>query len=105
MPARGPFTMSLDKNYTIDEAAAWLRMSRRAFQAVLRRHPFYFVAGRRKLFSEANLHALRAALEEDEREKACRSSPARRGRVEPHFGRSAAHISASTLTAAQVLLK
>src|SRR5262245_2989700 len=94
-----------DKNSTIEEAAAWFRMSRRAFQAVIQRHPLYFVAGRRKLFSEQNLHDLRAALEHEGREKACRSNSKSRALVGPPTGRSAALISASTLTAARALLR
>ena len=39
----------LERNYTLEEAAAWLHMKRRGFQEVIRRHPFYFTAGRRKL--------------------------------------------------------
>lgn len=48
----------LDRNYTMKEAADWLHVGRRTLQDVIKRHRFYFVAGRRKLFSDAHLHAL-----------------------------------------------
>lgn len=49
--------------YTMDEAAAHLRMSRRAFQELIKTHPAYAQIGRRKLFNDANLSALWSAMQ------------------------------------------
>lgn len=54
---------SIGRIYTMDEAAAQLRMSRRAFQELIKRHPAYAQTGKRKLFSEAHLQALWGAME------------------------------------------
>jgi excisionase family DNA binding protein len=51
--------------YTMNEAAARMRISRRALQELIKRHPFYFPNGRRKLFTEDDLANLVAALRED----------------------------------------
>lgn len=47
-----------DKVYTMEEAAARLRISRRALQELVKRFPFYALNGNRKLFSEEDLGAL-----------------------------------------------
>ncbi|MGD0142137.1 MAG: hypothetical protein ABSC92_03170 [Rhizomicrobium sp.] len=44
------------------EAADWLRISRRALQELVKQHPHYYANGRRKLFQESDITALRAAL-------------------------------------------
>lgn len=49
----------MSKALTMDEAAAELRVSRRALQDILKRHPFYYPNGRRKLFTEADIEAIR----------------------------------------------
>ena len=41
---------SLPAVYTMNEAAARLRISRRALQELVRKHPFYALNGRKKLF-------------------------------------------------------
>ena len=92
--------MTDDRNYTMDEAAGWFRMTRRSFQAIIVRHPFYFNAGRRKLFSESNLLSIRAALEAE----SCRTSSKGPARAVPRSTRFAGRIAESTLTEARVLL-
>jgi hypothetical protein len=37
--------LGLDENFTMREAASWLRIGRRALQDVVKRHPFYFGLG------------------------------------------------------------
>ena len=93
--------MTGDRNYTMDEAAEWFRMTRRSFQAIIARHPFYFNAGRRKLFSERNLLSIRAALEAE----SCRTSSSRRAPAAPRSTRFAGRIAESTLIEAQNLLR
>jgi hypothetical protein len=48
--------------YTLDEAAARFRCSRRKFIETIKKHPFYSLHGTTKLFSEADLHAIHKAL-------------------------------------------
>ena len=48
--------------YTMQEAAERLRICRRNLQELIKRYPFYFPNGRRKLFTENDLAALIAAL-------------------------------------------
>src|SRR4051812_45184364 len=48
--------------YTIDEVAQRFRVSRRTMQDLVRLYPFYRLAGRRKLFSEADIGKLYEAL-------------------------------------------
>lgn len=48
--------------YTMDEAAAALRMSRRAFQQVIKKHPHYHLNGHKKLFDVADLEAIWNAM-------------------------------------------
>ena len=48
--------------YTMDEAAASLRMSRRAFSQLVKKHPHYHRNGHKKLFDVADLEALWAAM-------------------------------------------
>lgn len=55
----------IGENRTMDEAATWLRMSRRALQDLVQRHPFYYANGRRKLFSEEHIAQLYLALREE----------------------------------------
>ena len=44
--------------YTMDEAAAHLRVSRRVLQDVIKAHPFYRVIGRKKLFTALDLNEI-----------------------------------------------
>src|SRR5262245_38809482 len=76
---------------TIDEAAARLRKSRRWLQSFLRQHPYYRLAGRTKLFTEADINRLYEALP-------CPSHSSHR--ASRRSGRSGVHTSASTLTEA-----
>lgn len=56
----------LEKSYTMDEAAAELRICRRKLQDLVARHPHYHTNGRRKLFTESEIAALRAAMRLEE---------------------------------------
>ena len=56
---------ALGRIYTMKEAAARIRISRRALQDVIKRYPFYFPNGRRKLFTEADLANIVTALREE----------------------------------------
>src|SRR5262245_22623339 len=76
---------------TLDEAAAKLRKSRRWLQSFLREHPYYRLAGRTKLFTEADINRPYEALP-------CPSNSSRR--ASRRFSRSGVHTSASTLTEA-----
>ena len=87
-------------NYTMEEAARWLRISRRKLQDVVKRHPLYYPNGNRKLFAESDLVALREAI----RRESCRSSSFRPARAKRHSGPSVGHTSASMWTEAQSLL-
>ncbi len=40
--------------YTLDQVAAAFHVSRRTMQDIIKEHPYYRRAGRRKLFSEAD---------------------------------------------------
>jgi hypothetical protein len=48
--------------YTMDEAAAALRMCRRTFSDLIRKHPHYHLNGHKKLFDVADLEALWDAM-------------------------------------------
>ncbi|MFG1340949.1 helix-turn-helix domain-containing protein [Xanthobacter autotrophicus] len=48
--------------YTIDEAAAALRVSRRTFSDLIKKHPHYHLNGRKKLFDVADLEAIWDAM-------------------------------------------
>ena len=47
-----PPSGSLELAFNMDEAAKFLRISRRSLQEIVKRHPFYYPNGRRKLFQE-----------------------------------------------------
>lgn len=53
---------ALEKSYTMEEAAAELRICRRMLQDLIGRHPHYHANGRRKLFTETELASLRHAM-------------------------------------------
>jgi hypothetical protein len=46
----------------MDETAEMLRISRRALQDLVKLHPHYYSNGRRKLFTESDIAALREAM-------------------------------------------
>lgn len=48
--------------FTMEEAAEYLRISRRQLQEIIKDRPFYRHAGRRKLFTDADLARLIEAL-------------------------------------------
>lgn len=75
---------ALDQNFTMDEAADWLRISRRQLQALVKRHPVYYANGNRKLFGEGDLIALREAMRRDG--SPCRSSSSRQGQGKRRTG-------------------
>src|SRR5690606_5214411 len=91
----------MSRAFTMNEAAETLRVSRRAFQDILKRHPFYYPNGRRKLFTEADIEAIRRGLREEER---CRLNLSRQGRAKVRTTVSGARTSGSTLTELQELL-
>jgi len=63
--------MPAERGMTMQEAADVLRMSRRALQDVIKRHPYYYPVGRRKVFTSEDVERIRAALRlEGERERA-----------------------------------
>ena len=64
--------------FTFKEAAQELRISVRSFQEIVRRHPFYYPNGNRKLFTEENLAEIRTALVEEQLNSNTRSGAARR---------------------------
>lgn len=49
----------MSRALTMDEAADALRIKRRAFQEIVKRYPFYYPNGRRKLFTLADVEAIR----------------------------------------------
>lgn len=51
-----------DRPLTLNEAAAHFRVSRRAFQDIIARYPFYRMMGRRKLFFPDDVARIRDAL-------------------------------------------
>jgi hypothetical protein len=51
--------------FTLKEAANELRISVRRLQDIVKRHPFYYPNGNRKLFTGDNLSAIRTALLEE----------------------------------------
>ncbi|MDR7224581.1 hypothetical protein [Aminobacter aminovorans] len=57
-----------------------LRIGRRSFQEIVKRYPFYYPNGRRKLFTDADIEAIRRALREEEecRLNSSRPVPAKR---------------------------
>lgn len=55
-------SMTVPRFHTIEESAAIFRVSRRVFQDYIRKHPFFRTLGRRKLFTDADLNQLAAAL-------------------------------------------
>ena len=59
---RGHEVRSRARYYTMNEAAKELRVSRRWLQDFLKDHPYYRMAGRRKIFSAANTDQLFEAL-------------------------------------------
>src|SRR3990167_9822046 len=91
---------ALDHNFTMDEVAGWLRVSRRQLQELVKRHPFFYGNGNRKLFSEDDLLSLRTAMRQ---ESECPSSSSRRVPVKHHTGPSGARTLASIWTEAQSL--
>jgi hypothetical protein len=97
---------SIEKAYTMDEAAKVLRICRRKLQDLVARHPNYHVNGRRKLFTESEIIALRAAMHQEAeeqrlREEQCRLNLSRRARGKVRIGPSVAPITGSIWTEAQ----
>ena len=96
-------TGRLDQNFTMDEAAEWLRISRRQLQGLVKRHPVYYANGNRKLFGEGDLIALREAMRRDGDK--CRSSSFRQGPAKRLTGMSGGRTSADMWTRARELLR
>lgn len=93
---------ALGKVHTMDEAAAALRISRRALHDIVKRHPFYFLNGSRKLFTASDLVKLTEALRPDP--TPCRSSSSRPARGSRQTIESGAPTLASAWTKAQAAL-
>lgn len=51
--------------FTLMEAAAELRVSVRRLTEIVKRHPYYYPNGNRKLFTQDNLTSIRNALLEE----------------------------------------
>ena len=49
----------------MDEAAELMRILRRALQELVKRYPFYYPNGKRKLFTESDIENLRTALRQE----------------------------------------
>ncbi|MCL8385808.1 helix-turn-helix domain-containing protein [Xanthobacter aminoxidans] len=81
---------TLGKIFTMEEAAAELRISRRALQDLVKDHPHYAQNGHRKLFSESDIRALWEAMR-------CHSSSSRPSRAKRRTGTSAEPTSDNTL--------
>jgi excisionase family DNA binding protein len=60
--AKADETTAPPRLFTMIEAAQYFRVSRRTFQDIIQRQPFYRTCGRRKLFSAADLEAIWNAL-------------------------------------------
>jgi len=74
---------ALEQAFTMEEAATLLRISRRNLQEVIKRFPYFYPNGSRKLFTETDIANLRAALrneaeQERQRNKECLSKSSRR---------------------------
>jgi hypothetical protein len=79
------------------EAAGLLRISRRALQDLVKVHPFYYQNGKRKLFAEEDVLALRTVMREGEEK--CRSNLSRRiSKGAARSTQSGEHISGSAWT-------
>ena len=98
-------TKALESAFTMDEAAGVLRISRRSLQDLVKRHHFYYPNGRRKLFTESDITALREAMRreaEEQRERnKCPSNSFRRVPGKPLIGRSGARTSGPMWTELQ----
>ncbi|HEU4683677.1 MAG TPA: hypothetical protein VFS39_04175 [Nitrospira sp.] len=88
--------------HTLEEAAERLRISRRTFQDILKRHPFFFKAGRRKLLTDDDITSISEALR---REQECHLNSRTRNRAARRSTASGGHISGSMWTEAQRRLR
>src|SRR5665213_1920105 len=93
-----PRASGLEAIFTMNEAAARLRVCRRVLQEVVKKNPFYFSNGRRKLFTETDLADLVSAMRED---KPCPSNSFRPANSRRHSGPSEEPTSESMWTEAQ----
>src|SRR5262245_22277960 len=82
---------------TGSEVAQRLHKSRRWLQDYLRKHPYYRLAGRTKIFTEADILRLYEALP-------CPSSSGLPGKEKRRIGQSVAHTSGFMWSEAQELL-
>jgi hypothetical protein len=60
--------------FTMDETAEKLRVSRTAMQDIVKRHPYYFANGHKKLFTEQHVLMIIDGLESETRRKCLSSS-------------------------------
>ena len=77
----------------MNDAARALGVSRRALQEIIKRHPFYMLNGRAKLFDEQDRQDIKDALRGEARELWASKSAAAKGRA---TGSSAAPSAAAT---------
>lgn len=97
---------SLELAFNMDEAAKLLRISRRSLQEIVKRHPFYYPNGRRKLFQESDIANLREAMrseanEDRQRIKTCLSNLSHRATARRRITPSEGPISGPIWTEAQ----
>ncbi len=85
----------------MDEAADSLRVGRRTFQEIVKRYPFYYPNGRRKLFTSDDIEAIRKALREEEQ---CRLNSSRPVPAKRRITISGERTSDNMWTKAQALL-
>src|SRR5579863_8738257 len=83
---------------TMPEVAAQLRVSRRWLQDFLKEHPYYRMAGNKKVFTTADIQQLVDSLP-------CPSNSSRRVSVKARTGAYVARISASMSTELRELLE
>jgi hypothetical protein len=100
--------VSLEVSFTMDEAAAELRVSRRKLQGLIKDHPqFCYLNGNRKLFTESDIAGLRLAMRaqsEDQGKRQWASRSSSRAQASRPTTQSGARTSASPWTKAQKLL-
>jgi excisionase family DNA binding protein len=86
---------NLQRLLTVEEVADRFRVSRRTLQAHIRRHPFYRLIGRRKLFTEDDVRKIYESLSCPSNSHADTAAP---------IGTCVAPSEASLWTKAQALL-
>jgi hypothetical protein len=96
----------LERAFSMNEAAQILRVSRRKLQDLIKDHPYYYLNGNRKLFTESDILGLREVMRDQieldrQRKKECRSSLSIRAPESRRITRSGERISGSMWIEAQ----